>query len=132
MATFLYLKDANMNTAQTIEYLKDVSQYEYNGTYYDLHNDYDCVNLLLDNSIFTLTFRKIDDNTIVTLNFTDVTLTKFIVPVVANDDAVTIDIIYRGRNSLFEKDEHGRAYFYIDFYDDKSIELWVNSIYLDS
>lgn len=123
-----------MITALSIPLFESITQHNYNNIYYDFHNDYNCTSINLENSLFTLTFTKISDASVVVLIFHNTVFTKLNLRILQEPDADTIDMIYRGRfeldNKLSETDGYGRGYFYIAFCDETSIELWAESIAL--
>ena len=110
-------------------------------TYVDLHNEFSCysIKFLLFESQLSLSFKASKNNLRkvkhVELIFKNVAITSMNFKIDdATDDAVwTIDMIYRGRfadanNELKEISNEGKYYYYIDFVNDYSFEVFSNSV----
>lgn len=119
------------------ELFKNLVETTMEDIYIDLHNDYNCsgINYKGADKNLVLLFEKIDrskpfisirfENTvfdIVNLNFKSIL------------KSLTLDNFYRGRfeidNSLKEYSDEGQGYFYLEFYEDCSIQLFSNSVKL--
>ena len=104
----------------------------YNGNYYDLHNDFYCVNIKFENDTLALKFEHSEDKSIVELCFKGSKIVNFDFNQIM--DKLTIDNIYRGRfeknNELFEFSDDKKSYFYIEFYEDIKIELFTEEIFI--
>lgn len=122
-----------MIIAKTIEFFKDLSQYSYDGQYYDLHNNYDCQKISFINGVLLVEFINIVDGALLSLKFTDVKITKALLFNSRNvEGSTTIDNIYRGRmemdGELIDVSKDGRAYFYLEFYEGQVFEFWAQSV----
>ena len=125
--------------ASKIDLLKNISQFEYQNDFFDLHNDYDFTGFTLDsNKVLTFNFKHFQGTRVVGLSFQNVILTKIsFLNSEVNEDDRTIDNIYRGRyemdGALIELDSSGRGYFYLELYSGKSFEFWTDElIYVNS
>ncbi len=125
-----------MMSTTNIELFKNLSQYDVKGVYYDFHNDYDCLRVLFDQAILNIIFQNIRDNSLITLRFDDVTLTKVSFYNTSESQNLTVDNLYRGRvevkGELTELSRDERAYFYLEFYEGQKIEFWARWITLDN
>ncbi len=122
-----------MVIATSIEFFKNLAQYDYDGKYYDLHNDYDCEKIFLKEEILSLCLKKNSmESMVIFLKFTDVEMTMMNFFNFNEVKNLTIDNIYRGRfeidGQLNEVSSNGKAYFYVDFYEGQSLEFWAKSV----
>ena len=120
----------NPNTkinSKNIKLFKDLSQIEMNNITYDLHNNFYCTQITYNNAELTLYFKEIETNVILYIKFYNVKIKK-INFVIDKIKCLTIDSLYRGRfehnNKLLEFNSEDKSFFYIDFYEGFSIELW--------
>lgn len=121
-----------MITATSIEFFKNLVQYDYDNRYYDFHNDYNCEKLSYSDGILLILFKSLVGEILLSLKFTDVkiiTLDFFNVKDVEN---LTLDNLYRGRyelnGDLIELSEDGKGYFYLEFYEGQKLEFWAKSV----
>ncbi|HLV39849.1 hypothetical protein [Xanthomarina sp.] len=121
-----------MITATSIEFFKNLAQYDYDNRYYDFHNNYNCEKLSYSNGILLILFKSLVGEILLSLKFTDVkiiTLDFFNVKDVEN---LTLDNLYRGRyelnGDLIELSEEGKGYFYLEFYEGQKLEFWAKSV----
>lgn len=125
-----------MIIATSIEFFKNLAQYDYNDEYYDLHNDYDCERIFLEEYILSLIFKNNTKNTLVYLTFSNIEITMINFFNFKETENLTIDNIYRGRaeikGELVETSPNGKAYFYIDFYEGCTLEFWAENVELIS
>ena len=111
-----------------LEIFKDLLEFNVEEIYYDLHNDFDCLNLNFENDTLVLTLKGINSSMLY-VKFRNVELTLFNFS--ENSNISTIDSLYRGKfeidNKLVEsKDKLG--YIYLEFYDGVKLEFWAESI----
>jgi hypothetical protein len=99
--------------------------------YIDLHNDYKCQNITLENQCLKINFGGKNE---VVIEFLNVEITKLHWLFSQTPDSKTLDNFYRGRfeksGSLHEFSESGKGYFYLDFYEDDCLELFADSVFL--
>lgn len=118
---------------------KNLIEFEIDGVFVDLHNDYYCVQIIRnsDAHYITLIFERDNPNsrfTEVIVELSDIEIIKMNLSLNnANYSKLTLDSFYRGRfdlnGQLFEHSESGKEYYYIDFYEENcAIELFVNGI----
>ncbi len=121
-----------MIAATSLEFLKNLSQYDYNNQYYDFHNDYNCEKLSYTKGLLLIIFKKMVDEAFLSLKFTDVKITTIDFYNVKEVEGLTIDTLYRGRaelnGELIEVSEDGRGYFYLEFYEGQKMEFWAKGI----
>ena len=103
----------------------------------DLHNDYDCIKLEFsekEKNLLISFFAIKNDSAFpkVVLQFENVTLQNVTFNFEETIRYLTLDTLYRGRfvkNGILEEySEDGRSYFYLDFYEEFSLEFFSNSI----
>ncbi|HZX58837.1 MAG TPA: hypothetical protein VFE54_08930 [Mucilaginibacter sp.] len=122
------------------ELFKSFAEIEGHGLYIDLHNEFKCDSIIFQNQKRELVlsfstepaFKKKAKQ--VDIIFEDITIELFSM----KDDnelpgAWTIDNIYRGRfeidsGILSDVSNDGRYYYYIDFYQDYSFELFAKAV----
>ncbi len=122
-----------MIKSKEIQLFQNLSQYEYDGKYYDFHNDYDCLRVLFENAEdLTLIFRHTSDDRRISIRFREVELYKiefFNTPKVSN---LIIDNLYRGRfefqGHLEELTPLNKGYFYLEFDEGQKIEFWSSGL----
>lgn len=124
-----------MINTREIELFENLSEFAFGGLRYDFHNDFYCMKISFERSFLMLLFKKIEDESIVSLKFENTLLENFEFFSFEEMKSLTIDSIYRGRfqkdNELLEFNIDGKSYFYIEFYEGPRIELWCNSIVVD-
>ncbi len=121
-----------MIAATSIEFFKNLAQYDYDNRFYDFHNDYNCEKLSYSGGILLILFKSLVDGILLPLKFTDVkiiTLDFFNVKEVEN---LTLDNLYRGRadlnGDLIDIAEDGKGYFYLEFYEGPKLEFWAKGL----
>lgn len=121
-----------MITATSIEFLKNIAQYDYNNRYYDFHNDYNCEKLSYSDGILFILFKSLIDGIFLSLKFTDVKITTLDFFNMKEVESLTLDTLYRGRvelnGNLIEVSEDGRGYFYLEFYEGQRLEFWAKDV----
>ncbi len=121
-----------MIAATSIEFFKNLAQYDYNNQYYDFHNDYNCEKLSYSDGILIILFKSLIDGIFLSLKFTDV---KIVTLDFFNVKDLTLDNLYRGRSELngelIEVSEDGKGYFYLEFYEGQKLEFWSNGIKIE-
>jgi hypothetical protein len=117
-----------------IKLFENLAQNNYNGQYYDFHNNYLCTKILVKDNVLTLFFTN-NDNAIISLQFQDVSIEYLEFFNVKNINHLTIDNIYRGR---YEKDgelvditKSGKYYFYLEFVEGQKVEFFARNIILN-
>lgn len=102
-------------------------EFEFSGTYVDLHNEYDCVKILFFENSLTFHFKKIDSEFKLKLIFTQIEFCKLNMCFEKTDDFPTIDLLYRGRyekeNKLFDI-IGDKGYIYVEFCEDWAFEFF--------
>ncbi len=121
-----------MIPASSIELFKNLAQYEFEGKFYDLHNEYDFVKLLIADTTLTVAFKALSNDELFVIKFMNVVLTKLEFFNSANVPQLIIDNLYRGR---FEKDgelqetvDNGGGYFYLEFDEGQKVEFSATDI----
>jgi len=121
-----------MKLATSIEFIKNLVQYDYNNHYYDFHNDYSCEKISYSDSILLIVFKSLIDGLFLSLKFTEVKITTVDFFNVKEIEGLTLDNFYRGRvelnGELIEVSENGRGYFYLEFYEGQKMEFWAKDI----
>jgi len=113
---------------------EDISSFNFGRCYYDFHNDFNCIKILLEEESLYLYFQHMHEKYVIILQFYNCEIEKL------NFEgdftaSLTIDTIYRGRYEksglLKEFSDDGKAYFYIEFYEGNvNIELLCSGILL--
>lgn len=120
--------------AEQISLFKNLSDWDLNpDMYWDLHNDFDCLGIELSTGRIGLRFRSVSDRGFfLTMEFLDVDIACLRLAFDTPIAALTLDNLYRGRfeinDHLIEYDEQGRGYFYLEFYEGPTFELWATSV----
>ncbi|WP_367916113.1 hypothetical protein [Leadbetterella sp. DM7] len=121
-----------MKAAISIEFIKNLAQYDYNNHYYDFHNDYSCEKISYSDSILLIVFKNLIDGLLLSLKFTEVKITTIDFFNVKEIEGLTLDNLYRGRTQLngdlIEVSEDGKGYFYLEFYEGQKLEFWAKGI----
>ncbi|MBP7345690.1 MAG: hypothetical protein KA952_04035 [Sediminibacterium sp.] len=122
-----------MMNANDIELFKNLSQEEYNGKYFDFHNDYDCVKVILFvDGFLTLIFRNIVNKQMVKLKFSDVTISTMDFFNFNKVENLTIDNLYRGKaeleGELVELKNGNIGYFFLEFDEGQKLEFWSSGV----
>ena len=123
-----------MNSSE-IKLFKNLSEFENENIFYDFHNDYDCLKIILDMNNFHIVFKSEMDNKLIYFTFCEVEIIKCELRNFSEFQNISIDNIYRGRfeenGILKEINELGKSYFYIDFYENISFEILSSKIIID-
>ncbi len=122
-----------MIESQTIKLFQNLSQYDYDNKYYDFHNDYDCIQLLLnDENCLDLKFRHVINKEVVHLKFYDVQVCVFVFFNYPKVENLTVDNLYRGRTEklgeLIEFLNPNNGYFYLEFDEGQKLEFWSSGL----
>jgi hypothetical protein len=126
-----------MMLATAITLLKNLGQIEYNGHYYDFHNNYTCERITYtENRDLCFDFKKELDEILIRIKFTDAIITKVEFFNIKGTESLTLDNLYRGRvekeGELVELSENVMGYFYCEFYEGQKLEFWAKSIHIES
>lgn len=126
-------ENINLEKIDAIEIalFRDLSQFDLGDNYYDFHNEFDCIKIQMANNAFILLFKSITHDEIISFRLLNVEITGFKFDVSSTSNDFTIDNIYRGRtekNGQLIESNNGKAYFYIDFQEGLSLELWSDGI----
>lgn len=123
-----------MIQAQDILLFQNLAEYEYEGAYYDFHNDYECSLVEYDGSVLRIVFVKSKERITVSIRFQNTKLERVHFTPFDATDKQTIDLMYRGRaerDGKLVEYELQRAYFYLEFYEGLSLEFWSESLILE-
>lgn len=125
----------NIITATSIEFFKNLAQYDYNNQYYDFHNDYSCEKLSYSDGILLILFKSLIDGIFLSLKFTDVKIIALDFFNVKDVENLTLDNLYRGKfefnGELVEVSEDGKGYFYLEFYEGQKLEFWTYGVNIE-
>lgn len=117
-----------------INLFENLAQNNYNGQYYDFHNNFSCTKILMKYDILTLFFIN-SENVIVSLQFQEASIVLFDFYNAKNTIYLTIDNIYRGRfeegGKLLDITKDGKFYFYLEFVEGQKIEFFAKRIILN-
>lgn len=122
-----------MVKSKDIELFKNLSQHEYSGMYFDFHNDYDCIKLLLTSKkCLVLEFKNNLNHELVELKFMEAVINEMNFFNSAQVENLTIDNLYRGRITINEElvslKEPNYGYFYLEFDEGQKLEFWSSGI----
>lgn len=110
----------------------DLSQLEYEGLFFDFHNEYTVERLTLAEERVEILFRKIKNEEKVVMVFGGVRIDQLDIAVTALEE-LSIDMIYRGRKQvdgrLIDKME-GKGYMYLNFVENINIAFWADEMEL--
>lgn len=124
-----------MRSATTIEFFKNLAQYDFDGRYYDFHSDYGCDNLSYSNEVLSISFKSLMGGFSLSLKFTEVEIVTLNFANVKEFNSLTLDNLYRGRlehdGELIEISGGGKGYFYLEFYEGQNLEFWANGVYVE-
>jgi hypothetical protein len=120
------------------ELFKNLIELNYEGVYIDIHNNYYCYYIKHDEGreIVQMLFSSLDSSILlnkIDIEFKRVDLIKMSLLLQNGPtENLTLDTFYRGRYEvkgvLKEYSDQGKPYFYIDFYEGYSIELFADSV----
>ena len=83
----------------------------------------------------SIVFKKVIDETFVSVKFTEVKIELLDILNVRGEEALVINNLYRGRvefkDRLIEVSEDGKGYFYLEFIEGRKMEFWAKSIGID-
>src|ERR1043165_1202683 len=121
-----------MIDSKEIELFKNIVEYDLEGVYYDLHNDFKCLKIEQRKDELILLFKNINEDYFVSVLFQSVTINKNEFRNMPITCELTIDTLYRGRyennGDLVELSDDNRAYFYMEFYEGQKMEFWCKGI----
>lgn len=110
----------------------DLTTVNYDGGYFDLHNDYYCKNIrwLSANRAVSFLFNPRDpssDKCPLVLQFEEASVPVFTVNFERSADSSTLETFYRGRyvldGDLLDCTPDGERYFYINFWEEDVFEI---------
>jgi hypothetical protein len=120
--------------AKSIEFLKDLCQYEFDYRYYDLHNDYECESVSLKDNVLFIKFKQETNGNNLSLIFTDVEVKQFDFFNPRDSKTITIDSMYRGKvviDGELKEFLGEKGYFYLEFYEGQRLEFWAKSVEIE-
>lgn len=122
-----------MIKSKDLPFFKNLSQFEYEIGFFDLHNDFDCEKVSLNTSkVLSIIFKRISDKEPFELTFSNVNIEILEFFNVKDIKNLTIDNLYRGRferkGELLESLEDGRGFFYMEFYEGQKLEFWSSGV----
>lgn len=119
-----------MINVSSIEFLKSLAQYDYDGHYYDFHNDYSCEKLSFLDGALVILFKKNVDGSESSLNFFDAQISAF--EFYYGKEPLVVDSLYRGRveldGELRDLSDDGKGYFYMEFCEGQRLEFWAKGV----
>ena len=103
-----------------------------NGRIIDLHNEMSCIRIELNAKFLKIYCKRLhsgDDSSVYcSLLFSDVSLGKVDIVPTEMEEVKTINVLYRGRfensGKVYEFNESGHPYFYIEFESGISLEFF--------
>lgn len=111
---------------KNIELFKNMSQIEFEGHYYDFHNDYDFVKVLFEGNLLAISFKHIVSGLTVSLEFHNVDVVRLEAD--NKSSPKTLENLYRGRfevnGKLYELSDNDKLYFYLEFYEGQKMEFF--------
>ncbi len=117
---------------EDIELFKNLAIFDLEGEYADLHNDYDCQRVLLEDDMLLFIFRNTTNGCFFSLKFVNVEITKLKFFNTANVDYLTLDNTYRGKTvvgeNTLEVSANDKGYFYLEFYEGQTFEFWASGL----
>ena len=123
-------------SAKDLEIIRNLAQIEIDNSYYDFHNDYDCIKIMFENNSLILFFKHIVGGNLISFGFNEAIIEKFDFFNFYEFKNLTIDTLYRGRfesnGNLTEFNDEGKSYFYLEFVEGANIELWCESIIVEN
>lgn len=121
--------------AKKFKLFDNLSQMEYNGSFFDFHNDYNCTSLSLENNEFSLLLSHIRNENQIILKFSNTKFVNFHFDLKIKNESLTIDNLYRGRfelnGILHEFSESDSSYFYLEFYEGQSFEFFCDELLIE-
>ncbi|WP_447642599.1 MULTISPECIES: hypothetical protein [Chitinophagaceae] len=121
-----------MVAATSIVFFDDLAQHEYEGVFYDFHNDYSCEKITYIEGVLSLFLKNVVSRISLSLRFLGATVIKMDLFNIKYVNGLTLDSLYRGRfefnGSLIEESQKGEGYFYLEFYEGQRIEFWAISL----
>lgn len=122
-----------MLKTEEIVLFENLAQTEYGGTYFDFHNNFDCVKLtLLTGGFLVLYFKNIVNDQIVKLRFMDATIETLEFFNFDKVENLTIDNLYRGKveknGQLIEFGDGDLGYYYLEFDEGQKLEFWSSGL----
>lgn len=121
--------------SSTLPLFENLAQYELNGVFIDLHNDYECKEITLINGDLRLEFKGNQNGKWVRLSFRQVDFGAFSIFLSEGKEGLILDNLYRGRiienGQLIETSDKGKGYFYLEFYAGQKAEFWAQGLEAD-
>jgi hypothetical protein len=119
-----------------VELLESILEVQVGNKHIDFHNEYTFVKInfgIEQERIMEFTFREDKTNNNVILQFNGASIVKFEMGLgVAN--SYVLDQFYRGRydfgGELFDINENGERYFYLNFYEGEYFEIFAKDVFL--
>lgn len=120
--------------SKNIFLFKNLSEFDYENLNLDLHNDFNCIKIMLNQNILNFLFQNISNKDIISFSFQNAEITVLEFDFSYSTELLTIDNLYRGRfeknNKLIEF-ENNKGYFYLEFYDGQKVEFWSDKLLIE-
>jgi hypothetical protein len=117
-----------MVAATSLEFLKNLAQYEYANRFFDFHNDFTCEKIFFSDKKLLILVKNHVSKARFSIEFEDAVITSAVFFNTKDVESLTIDTMYRGRaevdGKLKEISEDGQGYFYLEFYEGQKLEFW--------
>ncbi|MBN9485045.1 MAG: hypothetical protein BGO70_05010 [Bacteroidetes bacterium 43-93] len=97
-------------------------------TTFDLHNEFTCVQWVMDGTQYVLSFTDHQHNTL-RISFGEAAIIVNTLPAITTP--LTIDLFYRGRfvaDDALRDTKDNKGYLYLDFYEGYKLELFSKTI----
>jgi hypothetical protein len=117
--------------SKEIDVFNNLSEFDLDNVYYDLHNDFNCVKVEFESDILILFFENIANMYLVSIRFQNAILTLCEFDFDQKIESLTIDNLYRGKfeiNGKLIEFDNNKGYFYLEFYEGQKIEFWSESM----
>lgn len=120
--------------SKDIALFRNLSQFDFEGNYYDLHNDFNCIQIKIEKGILFFIFRNILTSVIVNVKFLCPQIVALDFDLREKFENLTIDNLYRGKfecKGVLKEFENEKGYFYLEFYEGQKFEFWSESIVVE-
>ena len=118
------------------ELFKDLASFKLDDEIIDLHNSYNCIDIVFDAVVneLKIVFEHISEaGNKVGLVFENVSIRKMSIKLNRTPDSQTLNILYRGRfevnNVLYEYSSLQQSYFYFEFEEGDAFEVFSDKVF---